>query len=86
MKVNSSVVSSFVAGAVLASLPFTLSLGKANAQVSNPPKPGSVPAQIDQVVYGNDNFLYISSGSMIYKIRPVRLAEGQWWTMPGLPK
>ncbi len=73
-----------VVGVVIGSLPYTLSIGKTVAQI-NPPKPGAVPARIDQIVIGNDYNLYLTSGTRIYKIHSTRLVEGQWWTMPGYP-
>jgi hypothetical protein len=70
MKINSSIVASFVAGAVLASLPFVLSRGVVMAQ-------GSQPLVIDPAdgrsTVTDEDYVYVVYKDKIFKVHKAGL-------------
>jgi hypothetical protein len=82
MKSSPKLFAAFIAGAAIASLPYTLSLGQAHAQgagPAGPPPQGGFPggfqggpmpmggAPINTLVYSGD-YIYAGAGNMLYKV------------------
>ena len=63
MKVNSSIIASFVVGAVIASLPFLVSRGPVQAQ-----GPRTSANMHEAVVASDDDYIYVVSNGKIYKV------------------
>ena len=85
MKPVSKSLGMLVLGVAIGSLPYTLSMGRINAQDVSRLKPKHVPAHIDHISVDNFGNVIIASGSRIYKISSDRLNNNGWWTMPELP-
>ena len=84
MKSKSRSLPLVVLGIAIGSLPYTLSLGKANAQDTSRLKPKHIPAHIDNMQVGN-GYVYFSSGGRVYKVLESDIHLNQWWSMPELP-
>ena len=74
MKVNSSVVSSFVVGAVLASLPFLISRGPVSAQGT---KPKHLTISEGREILEDDDYVYVLHKDKLYKVTKSTLSVWQ---------